>query len=86
MIVDAIYSLCALMALLCTMMLWRAYKAGGYKLLFWASLCFAGLTANNLLLVADKLMFPDVDLSIWRTSTALAAMLVLIIGLVWEAE
>lgn len=86
MIVDAIYTLCALTALLCTIMLLRAYSIGSYKLLLWAGLCFAGLTVNNLLLVVDKLILPDGDLSLWRTATALVAMIVLIIGLVWESE
>ncbi len=84
MIVNAIYSLCALTALLCTYLLLKAYREGGYRLLLWAGLCFAGLTINNLLLVLDKLVFADVDLSLWRTSAALGAMLVLIYGLVWE--
>jgi len=86
MIVDAIYTLCALTALLCTIMLLRAYSIGGYKLLLWAGLCFAGLTLNNLLLVVDKVILPEGDLSLWRTATALIAMIVLIIGLVWESE
>lgn len=84
--VEAIYALCALTALLCTVMLLRAYRTGGYQLLLWAGLCFAGLTINNLLLIADKLIFPDIDLSFWRALSAFAAMLVLIIGLIWEAE
>lgn len=86
--VEAIYALCALTALLCTVMLLRAYRAGGYRLLLWAGLCFAGLTVNNLLLIADKVIFPtpDIDLSVWRSATAMGAMLVLIIGLIWEAE
>jgi hypothetical protein len=86
MMVDAIYALCALTALLCTVMLLRAYRGSGYRLLLWAGLCFAGLTINNLLLIADKLIFPDIDFSFWRATSAFAAMLVLIIGLIWEAE
>lgn len=86
MIVNAIYTLCALTALACTIMLLKAYSVGGYKLLLWAGLCFAGLTVNNLLLVVDKLVLPEGDLSLWRSLTALAAMVVLIVGLVWESE
>ena len=81
MIVATIYTLCALTALLCTVLLLQAYRAGGYRLLL-----FAGLTLNNALLVLDKVVFPDVDFSYWRTSTALVAMMILLYGLVWDTE
>lgn len=81
-----IYGLCALTALLCTILLLQAYRRGGYRLLLWSGLCFAGLTANNLLLVLDKLVFTTVDLSMWRTSIALIAMAVLLYGMIWSAE
>jgi hypothetical protein len=81
-----IYGLCALTALLCTFLLLHAYRRGGYRLLFWSGLCFAGLTINNLLLVLDKLVFPLVDLSLLRVSVALVAMGVLLYGLIWGVE
>ena len=81
-----IYSLCALTALICTVLLLKAYWRGRYRLLLWSGLCFAGLTLNNLLLVCDKLLFPNVDLSIWRVSVALVAMTVLLYGLIWDTE
>ena len=84
--VTAIYSLCALTALLCSYLLLQAYFRGGYRLLLWSGLCFAGLTINNLLLILDKLVFPGVDLSVWRTSVALVAMMVLLYGLIWDSE
>ncbi len=81
-----IYSLCMLTALTCAGLLLRAWRRSGYRLLFWSGLCFAGLTVNNLLLVIDKVVLPSFDLSIWRTSTALLAMAVLLYGLIWESE
>lgn len=81
-----IYGLCALTALLCAWLLLQSWRRNGYRLLLWSGLCFVGLTLNNLLLVADKLLFPDIDLSIWRTSVALVAMIVLLYGLIWDAE
>ena len=84
---SAVYFLCALTAILCAWLLLQAYLARGrYRLLLWSGLCFVGLAANNLLLVVDKLVLPDVDLSLWRTSVALAAMMVLLYGLVVDAE
>ena len=81
-----IYTLCAAAALACAVLLLRAYSRGGYRLLLWSGLCFAGLTANNLLLVADKVVFPAVDLSLARSSVALASISVLLFGLIWDAE
>lgn len=81
-----IYALCALTALACAYLLLLAYWRGRYRLLFWSGLCFAGLTANNLFLVLDKLVFPLIDLSVWRNSVALLAMSVLLYGLIWDAE
>ena len=84
---SAVYFLCALTAILCAWLLLQAYLARGrYRLLLWSGLCFVGLAANNLLLVVDKLLLPKVDLSLWRTSVALAAMMVLLYGLVVDAE
>ncbi|MDQ8697347.1 DUF5985 family protein [Hyphomicrobium sp. LHD-15] len=86
MIVATIYMLCAMTAALCTYLLLQAYRRGGYRLLLWSGLCFAGLTLNNLLLVVDKVVIPDGDLTFWRTATALGAMMILLYGLVWDAE
>jgi len=85
--VGVIYGLCALTALLCAFLLLQAYAKQRYRLLLWSGLCFSGLAVNNLLLVIDKLVFPTaVDLSLWRTATALIAMMVLLYGLIWDAE
>ncbi len=81
---EWIYSLCAVTSLLCALLLLRAYLKRRYRLLLWSALCFSGLALNNVLLVIDKLLVPEVDLSILRTSVALAAMAVLIIGLINE--
>lgn len=83
-----IYGLCTLAALFCAVLLLRAYFRSRYKLLLWGGLCFLGLTLNNALLVVDKLIFPEpeVNLFIWRLVTALAAMLVLLYGIIWDAE
>jgi hypothetical protein len=86
MTAAVVYALCAVTALACAYLLLQGYRRGGNRLLLWSGLCFAGLTINNLLLVLDKLVFPDVDLSLWRTTAALVAMVVLLYGLIWDAE
>jgi hypothetical protein len=81
-----IYGLCALTALLCAWLLLQAWARSRYKLLFWSGLCFAGLTVNNILLVVDKMIFPAVDMTIWRLVTGLAPLMALLYGLIWDAE
>jgi hypothetical protein len=68
------------------LLLVRAYMRTRTALLLWTALCFSLLAVNNLLLVCDALIFPDVDLRIWRHATALAAISVLLFGFVREAD
>jgi hypothetical protein len=81
-----IYGLCALTALLCSSLLLGAYLRSRYRLLLWSGLCFAGLTANNVLLIADKLIFPLADLSVARSAVALLSLSLLLFGLIWDAK
>ena len=81
-----VYGLCALTALICAFLLLRAYGRQRYRLLLWSGLCFSILALNNFLLVVDKLILPAEDLSLLRTGTALIAMMVLVYGLIWDAE
>ena len=84
---TVIYTLDALTALLCTVLLLRAYLHGRYRLLLWSGICFAGLTLNNILLVVDKIILPpEIDLSPWRSGVALAAMAILLYGMIWDSE
>ncbi|MGE3496534.1 MAG: DUF5985 family protein [Candidatus Binatia bacterium] len=81
-----VYVLCAATAALCAYLLLRAYRRNAYSLLLWSGLCFVGLTLNNALVVADRILFPNVDLSTWRLVPALAGMVVLLYGLIWYDE
>ena len=83
-----IYTLCTLTSLACAGLLLRSYRQTGYRLLMWSGACFAGLTVNNLLLVLDKVVFPDpqYDFSFARALSALVAILLLLYGLIYEKE
>jgi hypothetical protein len=81
-----IYSLCALTCIAAFVLLLRGWRATKFRLLFWSALCFAGLTVNNILLVLDKLVFLQVDLTTLRLVTGLVAVLLLLFGLIWEEE
>ena len=77
---EAVYGLCALTSLGCAVLLVRAYQRSRVKLLMASSLCFAGLTVNNVLLFVDLAMLPEVDLSVARSVVAFVAVLVLVVG------
>ena len=81
-----IYGLCAATALLCAVLLLRAFGRSGYRLLLWAGLCFLGLSANNFLVIVDELVLPAVDMLWIRSATALVSMLLLLYGLIWESD
>ena len=81
------YGLCTLTALFCAVLLLRAYSRSRYRLLLWGGLCFLGLTLNNALLVVDKIIIgPETNLFTWRLVAGLAAMLVLLYGIIFDAE
>jgi len=79
-----IYLLCVVTSLLCAWLLARAFRRTKSRLLVWCALCFALLAINNLVLAADVLLLPDVDLTLWQLLTSLAAVIVLVYGFIWE--
>jgi hypothetical protein len=82
---DVVYILCALTSLTCTVLLLRSYARRPVRLLLWSGLCFLGLTLNNILLVIDLTVLPEVDLSLLRSLPALVGIGLLIYGLVWDS-
>jgi hypothetical protein len=83
---GAVYMLCALTCLLCAALLFRGYAGSRVRLLFWSGLCFTGLMIDNVMLYIDLVVVPDVDLSVWRKLPGLAALILLLFGLVWESK
>jgi hypothetical protein len=82
-----VYILCFLTSAACAWMLGRSYGANGNRLLFWSSICFGFLALNNLALILDLVVFPElIDLRVARLALALAAVVSIIWGFVWEAE
>lgn len=81
-----VYFLCALTGLAAFVLLLRSWWLTKARLLFWSALCFAGITATNILLVVDKLVVPLEDLRTPRLLIALVAVLLLVFGLIWEED
>ena len=82
----AVYTLCFLTSSACAALLGRSYKWTGTRLLMWSALCFALLAANNLVVILDLLVLPDVDFGLARHLLALAALGVLLFGFIWDRE
>lgn len=83
---TAVYTLCLLTSSACALLLGRSYRRTGARLLLWSSLCFALLGANNLMLVLDLVVFPNVDLRGARLLLSLGAVSVLLFGFIWDLE
>ena len=76
--------LCVVTSLLCASLLTRAYRRGKTRLLIWSALCFALLAISNLVLAADVLLMPGIDLSVLRLLTSLFAVSGLLYAFIWE--
>lgn len=81
-----VYILCSVTSIVCAGLLIRGYRASQARLLFWSSLCFIGLAINNVLLVVDLVLVPQIDLSPVRNLSALVAVGTMLFGLIWDAE
>ncbi|HEV3486638.1 MAG TPA: DUF5985 family protein [Vicinamibacterales bacterium] len=86
MFANAVYLLCFATSSLCAILLFRGWRQSGARLLFWSALCFIGLALNNVLLIVDVRIMPEVDLSTLRMVPALAGAMLLLYGLIWETR
>jgi hypothetical protein len=81
---EIVYILCASTCILCSVLLYRRYRSTRMRLLFWSTCCFVCLSLNNVALFFDLVVFPSIDLSILRSVTTLAGMIMLLYGLIRE--
>jgi heme/copper-type cytochrome/quinol oxidase subunit 4 len=81
-----VYVLCFLTSSACAFLLARNYSRTRARLLLWSALCFVLLAFNNLTVILDLLVLPDLNLQILRLVFALAAACVLLFGLIWDLE
>ena len=81
-----VYILCTITSLLCAGMLFRGYRRSGFRLLLWSSLCFVGLTIENIMLYVDLHVIKDVSLVVWRKLPGLMGVGLLLYGVIWESK
>ena len=75
-----------LTAVLCAVLLLRAFVNVRKRLLLWSGLCFLGLAIANAVLIIDLTFFPEISLYRWRLGLAAGSMLVLLYGLIFESD
>ena len=83
---SAVYLLCFLTSLTAMSLLLRSYWNSRSRLLLWSTLGFVALAVNNLFLLLDAVVLPDVDLLPMRQFSALTAVGLLLYGLIHEVD
>lgn len=83
---TAVFLLCFATCVVCLVMLVTAYLRTRNRLLLWSALSFVFLAVNSVLVVADMLVFEEIDLQIYRHAATLMALSVLLYGFIWDVE
>jgi hypothetical protein len=83
----AVYVLCFLTSAICAWLLVRSYARSKARILMWSAACFVLLAVNNFLVVVDLVVLPtEIDLTIVRNASSLAAVMTLLYGFIWELD
>jgi hypothetical protein len=85
MLQPIVYLLCAITSLASAVLLFRAARGNAKRLLWASSISFVGMAINNVFLLVDALTPPEYALEAPANIAALASVLVLLVGLIWEA-
>jgi hypothetical protein len=83
---TAVYSLCFVTSSICAWLLMRSYAGARGQMLFWSALCFVLLALNNLIVVIDLTMLPELDLSLARQAASFIAVGLLVFGFIWRGD
>lgn len=82
----SVFVLCLITSAVVAWLLFRQYRRTPSGLLFWSSLCFVALTFNNLFVVFDLVLFPDIPFLAFRHIASVTAIGVLLYGFIWESN
>jgi len=83
---SAVYLLCFAASATCALLLFRGYRKSAARLLLWSALCFLLLAANNFVVIVDMLILTEHDLRVLRLLLSMAAIGLLLFGLIWHRE
>ncbi len=79
---SVVYLLCTLTSGLCAALLLREHRSRRSGLLFWSGLSFAAFAASNVFVFLDFVVFPSVDLAVFRGAAFLLGVCLLLYGMV----
>jgi uncharacterized protein DUF5985 len=83
----AVFVLCFLTSAACAWLLVRSYARSKARILMWSTACFVLLAVNNFLVVIDLVVLPtEIDLTVLRNASSLAAVMTLLYGFIWELD
>ena len=82
MIAISIYGLCALTSLAVAILLYIHSRGRHSPMLFWSFIGFLGLAVSNVLVFADLVLFPSIELIMARSVVGTIAMMALLYGLI----
>ena len=83
---SIVYLLGLLTSATCAYLLARSYARNPTRLILFTAICFGLLAVNNLLVVLDLLILPEIGLLPFRQAAALAAISVLLFGFIWDTD
>jgi len=82
----AVYALSVLVGAACAVLLFKAYRRSPSRLLLSAAICFGGLALNDLGLIVDVFVLPDVSIVAVRSLPAVIGLAILVRALVKEGR
>ncbi len=83
---NVVYILCAVTSISCAVLLLRSYRKSRVRMLLWSGLCFSFLALNNIVLVIDLTVLPEVDLSTIRSLPTIIGLGLLLYGFIWDEK
>lgn len=79
---EVVFLLCALTSIACAVLLLRAYRRTRMQLLFWSGTAFLAFALANVLLFADFVLVPNLNLLLVRQCINLGGVMLLVYGLI----
>ena len=81
-----VYALCAMTSFVCFALLLRQHWRAPSSLALRSSIAFLFFAAANIILFADLILLPEIDLKIWRNLSNLIGAIILLVALTREAQ
>lgn len=79
-----VYILCTITSITSAFLLWRSARGTAGRLLLWSCFCFLGMAINNILLFISAIT-PTLNFEPAANASALISVVVLLVGLIWDA-